>query len=101
MGMLGSLFSGLGKIAAALPTGGASIYSDERLKENIEEVGKTNDGQNIYSYNYKGDSKPQMGLIAQEVLKKHPGAVGRDGRSGFLMVDMQKALAGSAKKGKH
>lgn len=93
MGMLGGLFSGLGSMAMA--------FSDERLKENVREVGMTNDGQKIYSYNYKGDTKPQMGLIAQEVLKKHPDAVGRDGRSGFLMVDMQKALSGSAKKGKH
>jgi len=84
MGMLGGLFSGLGSIAAA--------FSDERLKENIKQVGKTNDGQKIYSYNYKGDSKPQMGLIAQEVKKKHPNAVMKDKASGFLMVDYGKAL---------
>lgn len=90
MGMLGGLFSGLGSVAAA--------FSDERLKENVKQVGKTNDGQKIYSYNYKGDSKPQMGLIAQEVMKKHPDAVTADRRSGFLMVNYGKALDGAKKK---
>lgn len=89
--MLGGLFGGLGSLAAR--------FSDKRLKEDIKAVGKTNDGQTIYSYNYKGESKPQMGLIAQEVKKKHPGAVIKDKRSGFLMVDYGKALKKSAKKG--
>jgi hypothetical protein len=89
-GMLGNLFGGLGSIAAA--------FSDKRLKENVKSVGKTNDGQTIYSYNYKGDVKPQMGLMAQEVKKKHPGAVTRDRASGFLMVEYGKALKGSEKK---
>lgn len=82
--MLGGLFGTLGSVAAA--------FSDRRLKENIRHVGKTKDGQKIYSYNYKGDKRPQMGLIAQEVKKKHPGAVMKDRKSGFLMVDYGKAL---------
>lgn len=87
---LGGLFGSLGSIFAKL--------SDERAKENIKPVGKTNDGQTVYSYNYKGDPKPQMGLIAQEVKKKHPDAVMKDKASGFYMVDYGKALKGSQKK---
>lgn len=90
-GMLGNLFSGLGNIVSKLP------FSDERLKENIKAVGETNDGQTIYSYNYKGDSRPQMGLIAQQVKKKHPDAVVKDKASGFFMVDYGKALKGATK----
>lgn len=90
-GMLGSLFGGLGSVAAA--------FSDKRLKENVKAVGKTNDGQTIYAYNYKGDATPQMGLIAQEVKKKHPGAVMKDKASQFLMVDYGKALKSSQKAG--
>lgn len=87
---LGGLFGSLGSMFGML--------SDKRAKENIKAVGKTNDGQTVYSYNYKGDSKPQMGLIAQEVKKKHPGAVMKDKASGFYMVDYGKALKGSQKK---
>ena len=75
-----------------------SIFSDERVKENIVEVGKTHDGQKIYKYNYKGDNKPQIGLIAQEVEKTHPEAVSSLG--GIKMVDYDKATEGAERQGK-
>jgi len=73
---------GLATSIAAMPvTGGGSLFgnylsSDKRAKENIEPVGHLNDGQKIYKYNYKGDPHTQIGLIAQEVERKHPEAVG-------------------------
>lgn len=75
MGLLGSLGGGL-----------LGLFSDERLKEDIEKVGQTDDGQNIYTYQYKGDPSEttHMGLLAQEVEKKHPEAVGEVG--GFKTV---------------
>jgi hypothetical protein len=54
----------------------ASIFSDERLKEDIEPVGKTKGGLPIYTYKYKGDETPRMGVMAQDVKKKQPGALG-------------------------
>jgi hypothetical protein len=63
--------------------------SDERLKTNVKEIGKTNDGQKIYSYKYKGDDRTQIGLMAQDVEKKHPNAVGLMG--GYKTVDYKKA----------
>lgn len=81
---MGGLFSLVGS--------GIAAFSDERLKENVEKVGKTDDGQKIYTWNYKGDDRPQMGLIAQEVAKRKPEAVKRH-PSGFMMVDYGKALA--------
>jgi hypothetical protein len=51
------------------------IPSDERVKDDIAPIGMLNDGQTIYSYTYKGDDTPQIGLIAQEVEKVRPDAV--------------------------
>ncbi len=64
---VGSIFGALGALG--------SIMSDKRAKENIRPIGKTNDGQTIYRFNYKGDDVTQIGLLAQEVEKKHPEAV--------------------------
>lgn len=79
-GLMGGLF-GLGS---------ALIMSDKRTKTDIEKIGKTNDGQNIYSYHYKAGGPRQIGLMAQEVEKKRPGAVKEIG--GIKHVDYGKAL---------
>lgn len=74
--------------------GGASsmmMMSDRRAKENIRKVGETDDGQNIYSYRYKAGGPTQLGLMAQEVEKKKPGAVVEC--RGLKMVNYDKALA--------
>jgi len=78
-----------GNTTSGTTQGGGGFFSDERLKENVEQVGKTNDGQNIYRYNYKGDPRSQIGLIAQEVAQDHPEAVGQ--RDGYLTVDYRDA----------
>lgn len=62
--------------------------SDRRAKEDIKKVGKTDDGLNIYTYKYKGLPTTEMGVMAQEVQKKNPNAVGRMG--GLLAVDYSK-----------
>ena len=69
-----------------------SFFSDKRLKHDIKRIGKTNDGQPIYSFKYNGDDRTQIGLLAQEVEKKHPEAVGLSG--GYKTVDYAKATAG-------
>ena len=73
------------------------FFSDERLKENIKAVGKTFDGQTIHSFNYKGDPRTQIGLIAQEVQKHHPDAVGLAG--GYKTVNYDKATEDAADRG--
>ena len=81
----------LGNIGSAVGTlGSMFMFSDERVKENIEEVGKLKNGLNVYSYNYKGDETPQIGLLAQEVRKKKPEAVKSFG--GILAVNYGKAV---------
>jgi len=71
--------------------------SDARLKENIQKVGKTYDGQHIYRYNYKGDPTTQIGLIAQEVEHHHPNAVGSS--NNYRTVDYDKATDKAADRG--
>jgi len=75
----------------------ASFFSDKRLKENVHQVGETFDGQPIYRYNYKGQRGTQIGLIAQDVERKHPEAVGVAG--GYKTVDYDRATEDAAHRG--
>lgn len=70
--------------------GGLFSLSDERMKEDKEKIAETKDGMGIYSFKYKGSPKTQIGLMAQEVAKKKPGAVRKSG--GLMMVDYGKAV---------
>jgi hypothetical protein len=69
-------------------SGLASLFtlSDERAKEDISKIGKLDNGLNVYSYRYKGDDRPQIGMMAQEVEKVIPEAVAEH-PSGFKMVN--------------
>lgn len=62
--------------------------SDRRMKEDVKRVGKTDDGTPIYTYRYKSGGPVQMGVMAQELEKKNPGAVHNVG--GLLAVDYSK-----------
>lgn len=63
-----------------------AFFSDERLKENILFLGKDEDGNNIYEFEYKDDKKPRyVGHMAQDVAKKDPENVMLH-NSGYLMV---------------
>ena len=96
---LANIAEGTGSLSGSTTTSTqpGGFFSDERLKENIKPIGKTNDGQTIYSYNYKGDHRTQIGLLAQEVEKHHPEAVGLSG--GYKTVDYGKATDHAAERG--
>lgn len=81
-GIFGSLLGGLGGLFA---------LSDERAKTDKEKIGETEDGMGIWSYRYKGDDMPQIGLMAQEVAKKKPEAVAVR-PDGLMAVNYAKAL---------
>lgn len=70
------------------------FFSDRRLKENLKPVGKLNNGLKVYVGNYKKetglDTRPQLFLVAQEVKKEHPEAVGK--KFGALTVDYKQAV---------
>ena len=95
LGWLANIAEGTGALSGNTTdtTKPGSIFSDERLKEDVRPIGKTNDGQTIYSYRYKGEPHTQIGLLAQEVEKHHPEAVGLAG--GYKTVDYSKATADS------
>lgn len=78
----GGLLGGLFQLGGTL--GGAAIMSDRRTKTDIKKVGKTDDGQKIYSYRYKSGGPIQIGLMAQEVEKKKPEAIETHGGIKFV-----------------
>lgn len=68
----------------------AGMASDERVKENERVIGTTHDGQPIYAFNYVGDPRTQIGLMAQDVEQHHPEAVTDIG--GVKHVNYDRAL---------
>ena len=72
--------------------GGLFSLSDERAKTDMKKIGKTEDGLGLYSFKMKGSDETQIGLKAQDVKKKKPGAVAKR-PDGLLAVDYKKALA--------
>ena len=92
LGTAASIYTmgGLGATAATGKTGLMSWFfggtpSDRRLKDNIKEVGMSPKGYKIYEFSYKGDSTRYRGVMAQDVAKKNPMAVGIE--NNFLTVD--------------
>lgn len=86
----GNIMSTLGAIGGMASN---FSFSDKNLKENLEPVGKLNNGLKVYVGNYKKetglDTTPQLFLLAQEVQKKHPEAVKK--QFGALAVNYKKA----------
>lgn len=77
--------SALVGIASAL----AMAFSDERLKDNITEVGETEGGNTVYEYDI--DGRRQRGVMAQELLEKgDPDHAVHRHPSGYFMVDYSK-----------
>lgn len=87
-GLISSLIGGASSGAGAYY--GAQAASDKRLKENINKIDEV-DGINIYKFNYIGDDKRQVGVIAQEMQEKCPECVIENyENSGYLGVDYSK-----------
>ena len=96
---LGNLAEGTGALSGSQTTttqpGG--FFSDKRLKTDIKKIGRLYDGQHIVSYKLHGDPRTRVGLIAQDVEKDHPEAVGV--ARGYKIVDYGKATEDAANKG--
>ena len=73
--------STFGQVAGAF----AAMNSDIRLKDDINLVGKSPSGINIYTFKYKGNDKKYQGVMAHQV--PHVSSVNDDG---YLMVDYNK-----------
>lgn len=86
----GAMLGGLGSLAG---TGLGLAFSDRRVKKDIEKVGKLDSGEKLYKYRYiwQNDDDPmQIGVMAQEIEKTNPDAVGS--LFGVRVVDYQKVL---------
>lgn len=74
----GAIASTVGKIA--------SVFSDRRLKEDIRKIDEFEDGLGIYQFRYINHDEPQIGVMADEVEKLRPWALGPT-VAGFATVD--------------
>lgn len=77
---MGGLFS-LG--ASALPL----MFSDERLKKNERDTGLEVAGVPVKTFEWKGSGQPDVGVMAQDVERKHPGLVDKTHPSGYRRVN--------------
>lgn len=81
--------------AASLGSALGAFFSDTRMKENVQLVGRTDAGHNIYEYDYKPEFKDVAGhgrfrgVMAQEVLELNPEAISI-ASNGYMMVDYSK-----------
>jgi hypothetical protein len=75
-------------LGAGAQLGGAAILAcDERLKENIEWIGKTEGGVPLYRFDYIGGARGVVGPMAQEVAILQPDALGPE-IDGYMTVNM-------------
>lgn len=91
-GQVGSSSTGqqpstLGSIASTVG-GIASIFSDRRLKTAIRKIGEFADGLGKYSFRYKAGGPRYVGVMAQEVAKLRPWALGPV-VNGFMTVNYE------------
>lgn len=65
---------------------GAALFSDARLKRNVERVGTMPSGLPLHEFEYIWGPEKFVGVLAQEALAYRPEAVSMDD-SGFLKVN--------------
>jgi len=78
---------------AGLGMTGAYLFSDRRLKKNLEKIGEVN-GHNWYMWDWNivankmGLDGKSEGVLADELVKTHPECIGI--KDGFMIVDYTK-----------
>lgn len=88
----GTIASAVGGIAKAIPgiggviKGIGKIFSDRRTKRDIVHLTNFEDGLGIYRFKYHGDDEVRIGVMADEVEKIRPWALGPV-VGGFQTVD--------------
>jgi len=87
----GSTSTSKGKSGNGLVSGLTSIFSDRRLKGNVNRIGTADNGLPIYSYEYTNSpGVTHIGFMADEVEALHPEAVSEF--MGYKTVDYGKAV---------
>ncbi len=77
-----------GTTTTATTTVATSVPSDIRLKRDIVEVDRLDNGLGLYRYRYLWSDTVYVGVMAQEVAEKVPSAV-TTGADGYLRVNYQ------------
>lgn len=103
-GALGTLMNGSAtkapgigsSILGGLASGaGMALASDIRVKKDIAKVGELEDGLGVYDFRYvwEDDTPLHRGVMAQEVEKLRPWALGPTFGDGYMTVDYSKLEA--------
>ena len=78
----GQIINGIGSAIGSI----GSLFSDQRLKENIRLDGYDAKGREVYSWNYKGSSKRRRGYMAQSLARSEPELVREDAYTGYMTI---------------
>lgn len=62
------------------------VYSDERLKRDVQEVASLDSGIKLYRFRYRWSATEYVGVMAQDIAKVLPDAVSKDA-DGYLLTD--------------
>lgn len=89
--MLGGLAGLGGSLIGGWAKSGFMMPSDRRLKEGARVVGKLANGLDVWAFRYVGSDTTMLGLMADQVERIHPEAVGKV--SGYQVVDYDRAVA--------
>lgn len=81
--------SGMGSAIGSAVGLGLAMFSDRRLKTDIEVSHTTPDGLTVYRFRYKWSMRPEMGYMADEVIMLYPDAVSET-PEGWQIVDYTK-----------
>lgn len=81
----GGWMSAIGGVLGAV----GSIFSDDRLKQDVQLIWRRADGLGLYSWRYLGSKQLWEGVIASEVSAVYPEAIWYDD-AGFMRVDYDK-----------
>jgi hypothetical protein len=79
-------------LGTAAQLAGMYFMSDKTLKENIKPIGKSENGHNVYTWDWNDKAKelgvndPTTGVLAQEIIKYMPEAVSKHA-NGYYMVN--------------
>lgn len=83
--------NGIGGLLGGIASGIAA--SDRRLKKNVFEVGELPNGLKLYQYRYTDDTGPFVGVMAQDVEKIMPEALGPT-VDGYMTVNYDRIKEG-------
>lgn len=89
----------LANIIGGVTAGAGLMFSDERLKENIKDVGMLFDGTPVKEYNYIGDDTPQLGMLAQDIERHNPESRSVVEIAGYKAVNYRRATDRAARIG--